>query len=187
MTIKDTIALYREKGRDSVSPTLRALVDQMIATGARTEFKNDSYADALYLTDTMFDQSQVSIRILTGAGGGEFLHALEKSFTEALERLKAIGSEARVIILDTDKIDDWLVSMQEKFNNFKIARGRTISPVKHVIVCDSRMARLEEIHPPLVPETPVESIKATVFFNEPSKAKVYEDYFDSVWNNVAKK
>jgi len=185
MTIKETIEKYRAEGKESVSPTLRALVDQMVATGARTEFKNDSYADALFLTDTMFEQSHACVRILTGVGGGEFLRALKKSFTAALERLKTVGGEARVVILDTPKIDDWLEGMRTRFSTLKIFRAKATGSIKHFIVCDSRMARLEDVHPAITPETPVEDIKANVFFNEPTKAKVYEDYFDSIWKIVA--
>jgi hypothetical protein len=187
MTIQQTIENYRADGKGSVSPTFRALVNQMIDTNAKTEFANDSYADALFLTDVMFERSQTSIRLLTGPSGGDFLHALEGSFEGAINRLKAAGGFVRIVMLNTAMVPDWLSTIQARSGNLDIRTAKAAEGIKHFIVCDSKMARIEAPHSPLDANSDATLIKARVYFNEPSKSKVFEGYFDSIWNFVAKK
>ncbi|MCX6967649.1 MAG: hypothetical protein NTZ46_07685 [Verrucomicrobia bacterium] len=183
MTIAEAIAKY--KSGDCDSPALGAIINQMIDTNTKTEFANDSYVDALYLTDLMFRRSTKSIRLLTGPGVDTFLSALKEPFIEALNRIKKEGGNVRAVILSAE-LPEWLRELSQQYQTvFQICRARSSKPIKHFIVCDSCMARLEEFHGETNAESSASEIKAQVYFSEPEKAKVFEEHFDSIWKTVA--
>ena len=185
-TITDAIDTYAATGKESVSPGFREIINQMIDNNIKTEFKNDSYLDALYLTDVMFSRSQKSIRLLTGPGADSFLFTLKDSFIGALQRLAKVNGTVKIVLLD-GKMPVWLEPLQKQHKNvLEVFRATANEPIKHFIVCDARMARLEEIHGQISKESNASEIKASVYFNQPIMAKVLEDHFDSIWEEVGK-
>jgi hypothetical protein len=186
LTIGEAIRIYTTDGTDCMSPTFRDMVQQMIDKGVKTEFANDSYLDALFLTDVMFTRASRSVRLLTGKGADGFLKTLSDRFETMLERFAK--TEGRVkIILVADVLPAWLTSLVQRFPQvLQVACASASRPVKHFIVCDSKMARLEEIHGELHQHTPATDIKARVFFNEPETASVFEGYFEQIWSVVSK-
>jgi len=186
MTVAQAISLYTESGRSAVSPALREIVRQMIDKNIKTEFSNDSYYDALYLTDVMFGRAEANVRLLTGPGADGFLLALQKSFIAMLDRLQATRGSVRIILLSSE-LPEWLGQVAKKYvGTLEIFLAHSVTPIKHFIVCDSRMARLEELHDLITPESKADEIKASVYFNEPTKTKVFEQHFDSIWTSLAK-
>ena len=186
MTIADAIARYTAQGTDTISPAFQSLVNRMIDSNEQTEFANDSYLDALYLTDVMFGRSKATIRLLTGPGLDQFLTAIKESFLGALKRFKIGGGVINIILLHTE-LPAWLEQIKTEYESvLGICLAYSTKPIKHFIVCDSKMARLEEIHPPITPDSLATEIKARVYFNEPEKATVFEQRFDAIWGLVEK-
>ena len=184
-SVGDAIAAYKKEGKDSVSPAFRSIIRGMIETNTKTEFANDSYFDALYLTDVMFGRAEQSVRLLTGPGLDKFLEALEKPFRDLLERLTKTGGFVRVVMLGSTMPANLLALCKEFNKVLTIHRASTKEQLKHFIVCDSRMARLEEPHGDITESSLATEIKARVYFNDPVKAEVFEKYFDTIWETVA--
>ena len=183
MTIGQAISRYKADRETSSSPALREVINYMIDRNIKTEFSNDSYPDALALTDVMFSRSTQNIRILTGTQGDGFLQVLKESFVKALEKIKSNGGRVRIVVLGkTSKCLD------ELKNNYpatlEVLPAQSTGPIKHFTVCDSRMARLEEEHDELTEQTPITAVKARVYFNDPAQSKMLEDVFDHIWNRL---
>ena len=141
------------------------------------------YQDALALTDVMFTRSTKSIRMLTGEQGDGFLSALKEPFVAALERIKYNGGSVKIIVLgQTNKcLDD----LQKTFaGTLEIIKAKSSGAIKHFTVCDSSMARMEEVHEPLSDKTLITTIKARVCFNDSSQATALEENFDKIWNRL---
>jgi hypothetical protein len=175
LTISEAIEKYKKLGENSVYQSYRDLIVKMIDNGLQTDFENDSYLDALYLTGVMFNRSQNSIRLFTGSNGDGFLKVLSQSFESALERIKKANGSVKIILL-TSELPIWLDDLKRKYQStLDIVLAKAIAPVKHFILCDSKMARLEEPHAELKPETPATAIKAKVYFNDPQRCKSLAD------------
>jgi hypothetical protein len=183
LTIKDSIERYKNEREMSPSPALREVINFMINQNIKTEFNNDSYLDALTLTELMFIRSTHDIRILTGSNGDGFLNALKEPFSKALDVIMANGGKVKIIVLgQTTKC---LEELQKKYaGTLEVIRGQATGPVKHFTVCDSRMARTEQEHGQLNDNTLATEIKARVCFNDPVQAKSLEDFFDQIWNRL---
>lgn len=185
MTVADAVTLYQANGGGSASPALREVINQLIDGNVKTEFENDSYLDALTLTDVMFHRSNTSVRLLTGPGLDGFLGVLEKTFIDLLERLKKTGGFVRILLLSKD-VPQWLSDLAKQYERtLTIHRALPIKPMPHFIVCDSKMSRQEEVHGPISDASDATAIKARVSFNEASKAEVLENYFDLMWKSVS--
>jgi hypothetical protein len=181
MTIKDAIALYSQPESSGHSPALRELINYMIDQNIKTEFENDSYLDALTLTELMFRRSTKSIRMLTGPQGDGFLAALKKPFREALDRITSTGGKVQIVVLG--QANSCLDTLQKEFPaTLFVRQAKSANPLKHFTVCDTRMARVEQLHAELTSDTPASEIKARVCFNDPVQAKALEDGFDRIWN-----
>lgn len=187
ITVRAAAEQYeRANGGDSVSPALREVINQLIDGNVKTEFSNDSYLDALVLTDVMFHRSTSSVRLLTGAGVDGFLGTLKTTFTETLERLKQSQGIVKIIVLGKE-LPAWLDELVKRYTGtLQICRAMPTTKIRHFIVCDSKMSRLEEVHDEISDETDATTIKARVSFNEPGRAQVLENYFDMLWNTVEK-
>lgn len=184
MNIAAAIELYKSGGGESASPALRKVINQLINDNVRTQFDNDSYVDALVLTDVMFDRSQNSVRWLAGSGLAQFLITLESSFVELLTRLRNSTGRVKILILDS-QLPEWLESLQNEYKGtLSIRHAHAKSEIPHFIVCDGKMAREEQPHPIIDENSMAEAIKAKVSFNDPGKAKVLENYFESLWQAV---
>jgi hypothetical protein len=180
-TISDAIETYKKLGENSVYPGYRDLIVKMIDNGLKTDFDNDSYLDALFLTGMMFNRSQNNIRLFTGNNGDGFLKVLSTPFEFALERIKKSNGSVKIILLSTE-LPIWLEDLRKKYTGtLDIVLAKALAPVKHFILSDSKMARLEEPHVELTPETPATAIRAKVYFNDPQKCKDLESLFDAMW------
>jgi hypothetical protein len=180
----DTVAqakkLYLECGRDAIYPGFREIVCGAIDSNAKVEFENDSYLDALFLTDIMFSKAQREIRMMTGSLGEGFLKALEGSLDGALQRITAARGHARIIFVNS-AFPEQLVAVHKKFPALEFRGATAPGDVSHFITCDSVMAREEQPHKPLSDDAPISAIKAKVYFNNPEKTGVIDGFFDTVW------
>jgi hypothetical protein len=157
------------------------VIDAIIQDNKRLEVKNDSYADALELTEEMLFHTHRKINILTGGACGGFYATLLEHLTSALERIRKAGGSARMIVL-APKYPEWLLVLAQEFvGTFELARLNASNPLQHFIVCDSRIVREENIHEELRPDSPADTIKAAVIFNEPEKGSALEVKFDELW------
>lgn len=173
---------YEQHASIVANSALRKVINQMIDEKIRTEFDNDSYMDALILNEIMLDRSSKSVRMLTG-GCAFFLETLREAFTKAFERLHAANGKIWILVVGTE-IPPFLAEAKAKYADtleVATAQARNEHKVEHFIVCDSVMARVEEPHPKLEKDTPINAVKAKVSFNDSSRAKFYEDRFDAVW------
>jgi hypothetical protein len=183
-TISAAIENYKRLGEESVYPGYRDLIVKMIDNGLKTDFDNDSYLDALFLTGMMFNRSQNKIQLFTGNHCDGFLKVLSKPLERALERIKKSNGSVKIILLSSE-LPIWLDDLKNQYQGtLDIALAKAIAPVKHFILCDSKMARLEEPHEELKPETPATAIKAKVYFNDPQKCKALENLFDAMWTRI---
>lgn len=184
MTIDEALSQYKTSAEGFDSSALREVINQLIDDNVKTDFENDSYLDALILTDVMFRRSNSSVRLLTGPGLDGFLGALQSTFVKTLERLSKSGGTVKILLLSKD-IPAWLSDLSEKFKNtVTIRRATATKPINHFIVCDSKMSRQEDVHPPITGASDVTAIKARVSFNETGKAEVLENHFDAMWKTV---
>jgi len=181
-TIAAAIERFKRGGEDSIYPGYRELVTTMIDNGIKSDFENDSYLDALFLTHLMFSRAQNSIKLFTGNNGDEFLKVLNRPFENALERIKKAGGSVKIILLSA-ALPNWLGDLKAKYpETLDVVLAKALQPVKHFILCDSKMARLEEPHGELTPTTPATTIKAKVYFNDTAKCKDLEGVFQAMWS-----
>ncbi|PYJ83512.1 MAG: hypothetical protein DME22_15585 [Verrucomicrobia bacterium] len=188
VTIAHAQAWYGRADGVVKASMLREVINWMIQNNVRTEFENDSYLDALVLTEIMFDRSNHSIRMFTGPSCEKFLQTLEKTFVDALQRLKANNGKVQILVL-ADHKPEFLSKLESTFpQTLEIGLGKMREGVKdqigHFFVCDCKMARIEQPHDPLNDDTPVNAIRAKVYFNAPGPAQLLEARFDAFWNVV---
>lgn len=184
LTIARAKEIYRARGSQSVSADFRDLLCSAIDSKAKLAFDNHSYFDALFLTDIMFSRSQQQIRLLTGPKGDGFLSTLQKPFEAALERIRNSRGSVKIILLSTE-VSPLLLDLQKRFPNvLEVFLAQASQKLNHFIVCDSTMARLEEPHGDLTPDTLATEIKAKVFFNSPEQATMLEGLFDAMWQRL---
>jgi hypothetical protein len=166
---------------------LREVIGWMIQNNAKTEFENDSYLDALVLTEVMFSRSTHSIQMFTGPSCEDFLKTLQNSFISAAERLKSAKGKIRILMI-ADSVPAALEELKQKYSGtveVALAKAREgAGPISHFFVCDSKMARVEQPHPPLNPNTPINAIKARVFFNDSGLSQMLEGQFSAMWKIV---
>ncbi|PTX95087.1 hypothetical protein DB345_12380 [Spartobacteria bacterium LR76] len=183
--ISDALREYREACELSDTPPFHELVAALIDRGYDQDFKNDSFFDALCLTHTMLLTSLTSVKILTGSGGN-FWSALDRPFAAAAENLRKTGGKIQMIVINaTPDCAKALASMKSRFGEvFEYVLAKSASNISHFIVCDSRMIRIEEPHPPIDLDSSADVIKAKVNFRAPLIAKQQEKLFDSVWGRL---
>jgi hypothetical protein len=183
LTIEDAINAYR--GSSAEAEGYRSLITLLIDAGFSQPFKNDSYYDALVLTEAMLNRSNHRIKLLTGPACDGFYSALSVHFMNALQRIHNAGGEVKMIILGTC-FPPALGELVKKFpGTFQIALAKPLTKLRHFIVCDSKIVRVEEYHEELSANSGAHEIKADVNFNNPSQGKMLETYFDSIWSAVS--
>jgi hypothetical protein len=183
--IEDVIKAYREKRSEAVHPDFRNLVEALRKSGYSGEISNHDYLDALFLTDLMFKDTRQTLRILCGSAVNDFIEVLNDSFESALKKIMVNSGQAKVILF-SNSVPMVIKQFQEKYNILKVFLARSPKPMKHFIVCDSRMLRLEEIHEPLKSNTPSNAVNAAVYFNNGPKSRLAENMFESVWQYLEK-
>jgi hypothetical protein len=183
-TFADARAWFSETEPLVHHSALREVINLMIDKKIRTEFDNDSFLDALILTEVMFERSTGSIRMLSGPGCGDFLKSIQRSFVSAVKRLATNGGKFKLLTI-SDAIPEFVQETQrENPNTLEVGLLKLRDPanqIQHFLVCDSKMARIEEPHGPLTEDTPVNAVKAKVYFNDAGKAQFYEDRFEAFW------
>ncbi len=183
-TVGEAIATYKQEGKEGVSLALRAIINDWIEKNTKTEFENDCYRDALFLTQVMFERAEHTVRIVTGPGFDHFLEALEKPFLDMLNRLAKNEGFVRIVLL-SPILPQGMTDLCQKFSKtLAICRAESKEEIKHFIVCDSKMARLEEVHAQITDASLETEIKARVYFNDPVKTEVFASYFDKIWSVV---
>ncbi len=180
-TIADAIAEYRANKQrlDGIG----ALADFLVSTNADVlAYPNDSYGDALRLTEVMLRHTHRQFVILTGGACGGFYITLLDPLRDALNRIRDSGGKGRMIIL-SETYPEWLRALAEDYKGtLEIASANPSLPKKHFIVCDSTMVREEELHGELTLSSKADLIKAKVHFNNPAKGNELEGMFDSLWS-----
>ena len=183
MKISDAIEIYKNKQLDCVDEDYKELVRLVRESRIKDPIKNSNYSHALYLTDLMFGCTTESLRIFCGNGGDGFLTALKDSFEKAVKRVIKNGGTVKIILL-ADSAPDILKELKSKYKEkFQYALANAKGLLNHYIVCDSRLLRYEEKHEPITKDSEVDLIKANVYFNNPSIAKMMEDGFDTIWGD----
>lgn len=165
-----------------------------LATFARRNdsdsFNNDSYVDAVLLTRYMFNHTNESLCMLTGNGREiDFLKTIKKSFIGMLERIRKAGKCARIIFL-ADQVPGFINDGEFKpfveDGTLKCCTGRVVGgkPIQHYIVCDSNMIRIEEPHQEITRDSPIDVIKAKIYFDSKGIASVRKGVFDRIWERL---
>ena len=189
MKIDDAIVQYRGICEVSEAPPFYQITSQLIESGHDESFENDSYFDALCLTHVMLQRTFVGASVLTGSGASKFWSALSSPLEKCLTRLSLVGGKFRMIALNVKDDLNYFKSLKEKFpNTFELVTAKASSDVTHFIICDSRMVRVEELHPPLDTEDASDDlVKAKVNFNDPLGSKHHGSFFEAVWSKLNQK
>jgi hypothetical protein len=183
MNIEEAIQQFKTEQAQNSGRALREVVNFNVDHNIKTEFNNDCYLDALRLTSFMFGRTHESVRMLTGSSVDFFLSELDKSFTDALKRIAENQGEFRVIVLG--KAINSLKKIRDTHGSvFKFIEAQSSVPLRHFLVCDSNMVRLEELHGPLDLKTEATAVKARVHFCDLIRAKMLEENFDGLWEKL---
>lgn len=169
---------------ESVYGEYAELLDEIVEKDYKIELQNDSYLDALVLTEAMFRNSKKSIRMLTGSACDGFLSVIGDQFEGALSRLKENGGFAKIIVVGENN-SEFLSDLMKKYSDtleVTFATAKEGAEIEHYIACDSCMLREEEYHLPLSPGMPPSTIKANISFGNKPKTEVFEDRFESTWD-----
>lgn len=180
LTIEHVLDRFSTEGSGTA---LREALSSVAEHESSTPLDNDSYADALLLTEAMFLKTNRSINILTGNGSNEFLAALSSSFEGALKRIRKVGGKVRVILLDTED----QLGFAEKYSDVVEcvhARVTGDKSIRHLIICDDNKLRDEEPHNSLTKASLASEIKANVYLNAPVNARMKTVYFNSLWDKL---
>jgi hypothetical protein len=186
-TIADAIELYKRDRLESVCAGYKEAIELIIKNKIEDPLKNDSYLDALYLTEMMFNKTNNQALILTSNGVDHFIEALGESFEKMLERIGKVGGKVKMIILD-GSVNQLLSTLLLKFNHvLEIKPGETKDGaiVNHFIACDSNMIRVEKPHGKLDPTSDISSIKADVYFNNENETQRTISFFNAAWRIVS--
>ncbi len=188
-TIGQAIEDYKKRGENAIHKGYRDVIKSLVDSGYDKPIKNDSYADALFLSDIMFEHSQKTVNIFTGGGIEEFITVLMDTFVKMLDRIRANGGSVKIISLGgviPKSLKDLVIPYTGTLEVVPatVAAGAT---VRHFIVCDDKMIRAEEPHGILTSDTPASDIKAEVYFDNPAKGKFFSEFFDVLWKKVGPK
>lgn len=143
---------------------------------------NSTYLHALFLTDIMLRNTHRALSWLAGASFCGFIDAMEETFKDTMRRIAAIGGKSRFLIVNGDtpplinELAEEVVGVEVRCLDCRLP-----NKLKHIIVCDSWMARDEQPHDTLSGESDVTSVKADVFFYNPRVAMHLNRDFESMW------
>lgn len=187
VTVKDAITRYREQGEGSIYKGYRDVIKSLVKNGYDKAIRNDSYADALFLTDIMLEHTEEEFRMVGGTGTDNFISALKGHFRKMLDRLTRVGGKARIVVVRTPDQDapacPTLRELASEYPNvMQFEAGVSDVLQRHYVVSDSQMIRIEEPHLPLSNDTDACAIKAMVYFSNPVRASMLKEEFDRVWN-----
>lgn len=185
LTIDQSIDIYK---KHAYGTAVRGAVLAYSKEKTNAPLSNDSYADALFLTDVMLQETMTNLSVLTGDCVDRFLDVLRKPFEAAVRRIQNVGDGAvRFILLDSTRVPALLKELKDnKFPvEWKFGRTADGATVTHFIVSDDRMLRDEKEHERgLTGKSLASAIQADVYFNSPMYAKLRQEYFNSIWDRL---
>lgn len=188
VTVEDALAAYKQGKESNLSAEGyrsldRSLVDFLIDAGVGQAFSNDSYFDALVLTEAMLDRTNHQVKIVTGCGCGGFYSALFPHLTTALDRIRISGGHAKMIVATRNsEYPEWLDALSREYDGvFSIGIVAPSDQVPHFIVCDGKIVRSERPHGELTKHSSAHEIKADVYFSSPDHGRILETSFDALW------
>ena len=187
LNIGQVIKLYKEHGHQYYGSALHKAMLQYADTEVNEPLNNDSYADALFLTDIMLQKTNRSLCVLTGNCVGQFLSVLNDSLIGALKRIKNLKGKARFILVDTDgKVPEFLKTLKAAGYPISVTFAKAVNNAKvsHYIIADGKMLRDEKYHEELTDESAASDIRASVYLNSPVHAQSKQVRFDSVWEQL---
>jgi len=182
MKIKDAKEIYIKHGL-SLQPDFEALAVVFRKCDIEAPIANSNYLHALSLTDLMFRHADHSLEMVTGGCGDGFIGGLKKSFLAMLEKIRKVEGKARIIVIDgeTENLKTWANDEYKDVLELVEATANEGVIIPHFIVCDKDMVRDEEKHGPLDDDTDANKVRADVFFNNHSKARVFTTRFNAMW------
>jgi len=187
MKISDAKAIFRDYHAD-FRPDIESLVHLFRATNVKAALDNSNYLHALSLTELMFQHTQKSFCMLTGAAADGFLSCLQDGFVAMLRRIKDAGGKARIILVKENGgtstiLQDLKGTFPDTLEVITVVPSEGFR-MKHFIVCDDDMVRDEELHPPLTDEASANLVQAKVFFKNKTIAKAFNTKFSTFWQMI---
>ena len=181
LTVERCQDLFKRHGDIFLADT-REVVRAIRKSNSDDGLTNSNYFHALTLTHVMLEHTSYNFRMLTGPDGDDCLRCLGSAFRDMISLVKNAGNKARVIMLDcTPK---HILKFKEDFGDvfdFKTATASEGSDIRHFIVCDDDMTRIEQPHDRVQSKDSAASIKAKVNFSDKAKARIYTSQFDRIW------
>jgi len=136
-----------------------------------------------YLSDILM-QTHHSFNMVTGSDRLLQTESLQKHFRDMLKRLAGKQNTARVIVVDGEA--PGFEKLQSEFaDSLKVVRGRSVDkPIQHFLASDDRRVRDEEHHGPLTSNSDANAIKAEVYFNNETLARLRNGTFENYWKKI---
>jgi len=182
LNIKDARALYVKHGKEFYADA-QHLFDFFKKSKCNEGLANDNYLHALGLTELMFGNIQRSLKMLAGSGADSFIETLSNTFKTMLTRIRSNFGKAQIIVAGPNKPVGLSVLEDEYKDVLEVISAQPKkAEIGHFIVGDSLIVREEEPHKVLSESDPADIIRATVYLNNPVRAKTIEEHFDSIWN-----
>ena len=182
MTIAEAQRIFKQYG-EVLTKDLSFMVEVIRDNHLDAALLNNHYLYTLSYTQIIFDNTWHYIKILAGNDGT--IACLKDRFVSMLERLKANGNIAKVILVDGNA--DELRAIAAEFPDtlmLEEAVAKSPESFKHFIVADE-MVRDEEPHEELKGTSDACLIKAQIYFSNHRQARLYSDVFDGLWANLA--
>jgi hypothetical protein len=206
-TVSDAVEFYNSNTdeKEKLLATIKSAIDENAPVDSKDELnsgtliQNHNYANALMLTQVMFERTTKELRILCGSDVIKFLHILKGSFVEACKKIITNNGFVKIISVLTENksnASDFTSFINEihEISDLRDLNIETISAylapgkeINHFIVSDDQNLRLEEPHPIIREDSGADSIKADVYFNNIKRASVairrFDDLFTYLKNN----
>lgn len=183
MNIKEAKDVYSKHGA-SLHPDYEALSTVFRQLDIEAPISNSNFLHALSLTHLMFHHADRRLEMVTGGCGDGFIQCLKQSFLSMLDKIRASGGTARIIVIDGDcsQLNTWAAGAYKDVLQIVRASAKPGVRIAHFIVCDDDMVRDEEPHGPLTDTTDANQVKAQVYFHNHSKARIFSSRFSAMWN-----
>lgn len=186
--ISEVQEMYTNDGPNAVDQDYRHLVEIIRRYQIDEPIPNSDYLHALYLNELMFNASRRTVRMLNGPSKDGWMKVLFASIEAMLKRIKNAGKgKVRAIIFGDEEPKTLTVLKRSYGDILKCLVIDSDVQLRHFIVCDSRMLRLEDLHDPLNIDMDTRCINAEVYLDNPVRAKAAEDYFDALWAGLGGK
>lgn len=188
MNIEQARDVYQKFG-SALNPDFEEWAKVFRRLAIEEPISNSNFLHALSLTDLMFCHTSRSLDMVTGDLGDGFVQCLQASFTKMLDRIRAAGGKARIIVIDGDAklLRQMASGVYRGVLEVAEATLRPDAVVRHFIVGDDDMVRDEEPHAPLTNTTDANVVRADVYFHNKSMARVFSSRFGAMWSALSGK